>query len=147
MLVQLLPNWTCKYWHVKNDLSNWHVFIYLKQQSQELYHVTSFSQIMTKAVYFRLVHVHHWAKTPTTTSYFLAAARTLIKTKWWFIFIFSHLADAFIQSDLQMRTIEAIKTNKRSIKCKCYAKSWLAQHSTRSIFFLDTHIHTKKTRR
>ncbi len=28
---------------------------------------------------------------------------------------FSHLADAFIQSDLQMRTIEAIKTNKRAI--------------------------------
>ncbi len=27
---------------------------------------------------------------------------------------FSHLADAFIQSDLQMRTIEAIKTNKRA---------------------------------
>ncbi len=26
-------------------------------------------------------------------------------------FTFSHLADAFIQSDLQMRTIEAIKTN------------------------------------
>ncbi len=30
-------------------------------------------------------------------------------------FIFSHLADAFIQSDLQMRTIEAIKINKRAI--------------------------------
>ncbi len=28
-----------------------------------------------------------------------------------FTFIFSHLADAFIQSDLQMRTIEEIKTN------------------------------------
>ncbi len=27
-------------------------------------------------------------------------------------FTFSYLADAFIQSDLQMRTIEAIKTNK-----------------------------------
>ncbi len=26
---------------------------------------------------------------------------------------FSHVADAFIQSDLQMRTIEAIKTNKK----------------------------------
>ncbi len=36
------------------------------------------------------------------------------------IFTFSHLADAFIQSDLQMRTIEAIKTNKRAIICKCY---------------------------
>ncbi len=36
------------------------------------------------------------------------------------IFTFSNLADAFIQSDLQMRTIEAIKTNKRAIICKCY---------------------------
>ncbi len=35
------------------------------------------------------------------------------------IFAFSHLADAFIQSDLQMRTMEAIKTNKRAT-CKCY---------------------------
>ncbi len=26
-------------------------------------------------------------------------------------YIFSHLADAFIQSDLQMKTIEAIKTD------------------------------------
>ncbi len=39
---------------------------------------------------------------------------------------FSHLADAFIQSDLQMRTIEAIKTNKRATTCKCYYKSRLA---------------------
>ncbi len=29
-----------------------------------------------------------------------------------FTFTFSHLADAFIQSNLQMRTIEAIKINK-----------------------------------
>ncbi len=36
------------------------------------------------------------------------------------IFIFCYLADAFIQSDLQMRTIEAIKTNKRAIICKCF---------------------------
>ena len=36
------------------------------------------------------------------------------------LFKFCHLADAFIQSDLQMRTIEAIKTNKRAIICKCY---------------------------
>ncbi len=28
-----------------------------------------------------------------------------------FTFTFSHLADAFIQSDLQMKTIEAIKIN------------------------------------
>ncbi len=31
-----------------------------------------------------------------------------------------HLADTFIQSDLQMRTIEAIKINKSAITCKCY---------------------------
>ncbi len=31
-----------------------------------------------------------------------------------FTFTFSYLADAFIQSDLQMRTLEAIKTNKRA---------------------------------
>ncbi len=36
------------------------------------------------------------------------------------IFTFCYLADAFIQSDLQMRTIEAIKTSKRAIICKCY---------------------------
>ncbi len=40
-------------------------------------------------------------------------------------FTFSHLADAFIQSDLQMRTMEAIKINKRAI-CKCYDRSQLA---------------------
>ncbi len=39
---------------------------------------------------------------------------------------FSHLADAFIQSDLQMRTIEAIKINKRATTWKCYNKSQLA---------------------
>ncbi len=42
-----------------------------------------------------------------------------------FIYLFSHLADAFVQSDLQMRAIEAIKTNKRATTCKCYDKSWL----------------------
>ncbi len=42
-------------------------------------------------------------------------------------FTFSHLADAFIQSDLQMRrTIEAIRINKREIICKCYNGSQLA---------------------
>ncbi len=33
---------------------------------------------------------------------------------------FNNLADAFIQSYLQMKTIEAIKTNKRAMICKCY---------------------------
>ncbi len=37
-----------------------------------------------------------------------------------------HLADTFIQSDLQMRTMEAIKINKRAMICKCYNKSQLA---------------------
>ncbi len=32
-----------------------------------------------------------------------------------FTFTFSYLADAFIQSDLQMRTMEAIKINKRAM--------------------------------
>ncbi len=40
-------------------------------------------------------------------------------------FTFSHVADAFIQSNLQMRTMEAIKINKKAI-CKCYNKSQLA---------------------
>ncbi len=31
-----------------------------------------------------------------------------------FIFLFSHLADAFVQSDLQMRAIEAIKNQQKS---------------------------------
>ncbi len=42
------------------------------------------------------------------------------------IFTFSHLADAFIQSNLQMRTMEAIKINKRAKIRKCYNKSQLA---------------------
>ncbi len=37
-----------------------------------------------------------------------------------------HLADDFIQIDLQMRTMEAIKINKRATICKCYNKSQLA---------------------
>ncbi len=41
-------------------------------------------------------------------------------------FTFSYLADAFIQSDLQMRKIEAIKTNKRATICKRNDKSQLA---------------------
>ncbi len=43
-----------------------------------------------------------------------------------FIFTFSHLADAFIQSYLQMRTMEAIKINKRAMIRKCYNESQLA---------------------
>ncbi len=43
-----------------------------------------------------------------------------------FTFTFSHLADAFIQSDLQMTIIEAVKTNKRATTCKRYDKSQLA---------------------
>ncbi len=45
---------------------------------------------------------------------------TAMKSKHWAktTFIVSHLANAFIQSNLQMRTIEAIKTNKRAILCK-----------------------------
>ncbi len=39
---------------------------------------------------------------------------------------FSHLANVFIQSDLQMRITEAIKINKRAMICKCYSKSQLA---------------------
>ncbi len=37
-----------------------------------------------------------------------------------FTFTFSHLADSFIQSDLQMSAMEAIKINKRVIR-KCYS--------------------------
>ncbi len=45
----------------------------------------------------------------------LAIATNILMTG----FTFSHLADAFIQ----MRTIDAIKTNKREMICKCYNKS------------------------
>ncbi len=38
------------------------------------------------------------------------------------MFTFSHLADAFIQSNLLIRTMEAIKINKKAI-CKCSDKS------------------------
>ncbi len=40
-----------------------------------------------------------------------------------YTFTFSHLADAFTQCDLQMRTLEAIKTNKRPTTFKWYDKS------------------------
>ncbi len=46
---------------------------------------------------------------------------------------FSHLADTFIQSDLQMRTMEAI--NKRAMIYKSYDKSQLALGSTLTSFF------------
>ncbi len=53
-----------------------------------------------------------------------------IKQFWIWIYIytftFSHLADTFIQSDLQMRTMEAIKINKRAMICKSYDKPRLA---------------------
>ncbi len=49
-----------------------------------------------------------------------------------FFHLYLHLADTFIQSNLQMRTTEAIKTNKRAIICKCYGKSRLALRSTLS---------------
>uniref|UniRef100_A0A8C1ZCX5 Neuron navigator 2a n=1 Tax=Cyprinus carpio TaxID=7962 RepID=A0A8C1ZCX5_CYPCA len=39
---------------------------------------------------------------------------------------YHHLADAFIQSNLKMRTMEAIKINKRAMICKCYDKSQAA---------------------
>ncbi len=42
------------------------------------------------------------------------------------ILYISHLADDFIQSNLQMKTMEAIKINKRAMICKCYDKSRLA---------------------
>ena len=41
-------------------------------------------------------------------------------------FTFSHLADTFIQSNLQMSTMEEIKINKRAMIYKCYKKSQLA---------------------
>ncbi len=51
----------------------------------------------------------------------------------------------FIQSDLQMRTVEAIKTNKTAIKFKCYDKFRLAQRTTLSKFvclFIYIYIYT-----
>ncbi len=50
----------------------------------------------------------------------------MLSVKNHFTFTFIHLADAFIQSDLQMRTMEAIKINKRAMIYKCYNKSQLA---------------------
>ncbi len=44
-------------------------------------------------------------------------------------FTFSNLADAFIQSDLQMRTIEAIKPNKRAIKSTYYCAFTIMAHT------------------
>ncbi len=53
------------------------------------------------------------------------------------VYLFSHLADAFVQSDLQMRTIEAIKTNKRATTCKCYSKK-------KSVYLYLLVVHQKK---
>ncbi len=47
----------------------------------------------------------------------------------------SYLADAFIQSYLQMRTREAIKINKGTIICKYCDKSQLVLRRTRSVFY------------
>ncbi len=52
-----------------------------------------------------------------------------------YCFTFSLLADAFIQSDLEMRTMEAIKINKRVIICKCYNKPQL-----NSLHYLHLHL-------
>ncbi len=60
----------------------------------------------------------------------------LISYLTYFTFTFNHLADAFIQNDLQMRTIEVIKTNKRATTCQCYDKCRLAERST-SFFFKE----------
>ncbi len=56
------------------------------------------------------VHFPHTLHVTEYYSYFFpkCAHNTELNT-----FTFSHLADAFIQSNLQMRTIEAINTNKR----------------------------------
>ncbi len=53
-----------------------------------------------------------------------------------------HLADAFIQSDLQMRTIEAIKINKRAMIHECYNKP-NAVHVARFLFYYI--LNKKKT--
>ncbi len=39
---------------------------------------------------------------------------TIIGWLFYFYYLFSHLADAFVQSDLQMRAIEAIKNQQKS---------------------------------
>ncbi len=64
-------------------------------------------------------------------------------------FTFSHLADAFMQGNLQMRTMEAIKINKREIICKCYNKSQLVSVNAVYVarFFFDYIINKKKTDR
>ncbi len=56
-----------------------------------------------------------------------------------YLFTFSQLADAFISSDLQMMTIEAIKTNKRAIICKCLTLTAedIIQNYNRSAFICD----------
>ncbi len=51
-----------------------------------------------------------------------------------FTLTFSHLADTFIQSGLQMMKIKAIKSSKRAIMCKCYDKYQLAVHVARFIY-------------
>ncbi len=49
---------------------------------------------------------------------------------------FSNLADAFIKSDLKMRTTEAIKTNKRATTCKCNDNKKNVIVSTRQLYII-----------
>ncbi len=71
---------------------------------------------------FKLENLHNW----WLTKYFFAPLYIYnflyIFFKYTCIyyttFTFSHLGNAFIQSDLQMRTIEAIKTNKTATTYK-----------------------------
>ncbi len=56
-----------------------------------------------------------------------------------------NLADTFIQNDLQMRTMEAIKTNKRSMICKCYNNlSYLNVVHVARVFYIYYIINKKK---
>ncbi len=61
-----------------------------------------------------------WTQIPEMMQVFIFPLNYLL-----FTFTFNHLADTFIQSDLQMRTIEAIKTNKKQQHAS-YDKSRLA---------------------
>ncbi len=79
-------------------------------------------QVIYKKVYI-YIYIYIYISHTHTHIYIYIYTHTHTYT---YIFTFSHLADAFIQSILQMRTMKAIKINKRAKMLKCYNKTQLA---------------------
>ncbi len=71
-----------------------------------------------------LVFVIEWKR--ATKTQFQKFSLKIFTNVSFYVYLFSNLADAFIQRLTNKDVIEAIKTKKRATTCKCYYKSWLA---------------------